>query len=425
MEPNEVKNELDRIVKEVKEEGLKAKKEFDQAVADRAKKEDVDAIKHAFHEYTEKAEEKITELKGIAEAQGVKINELMEFGAKAKSNKSFGDQLTDALTEKLEFNTAMKGSIGSPRGSITAKVAATMTTANILPSVATAIPYSLVDGGGEIIGIARREPFIREILNARPINSMYAWWAEAVNPDGGATTVAEGAAKPLIDSDVQERTAKVEKVAAFAKMSKEVLADVQGFRNFIEEELRASVELEMDKQLYEGNGTSPNLKGLYTWATTLSVAGTPFALGVDNANNFDVLLAAKAVMASTYFFNANVALVNPLDLAIMQMLKESPTSGNYVMPPFSTNSGLNVGGMRVIANPEVDAGTFVVLDTSKPRLRIREDFTIDYGYENDDFRKNLVSVVGEMRALLYLPTNYAGAVLKGTFATLKAAMETA
>lgn len=424
MEPKELKEQLDRIAAEVKQEGLKAKQEFEAAVKDKAAASDVEAIKTAFHEYTEKAQEEIDKLREVAEKQGMKLKEFEEKGSNAP--KDFGSALSEALKANADKLAAMKESKSAPGVSMSIKAAATMTTANVLPSVATAIPYSLASGSGEIIRIARRQPFLRQILNARPINGMYEWWAEQVNVDGAANTVAEGAAKPQADFDVQERTAKVEKIAAYAKMSKELLADQQAMRNFIEEEIRELVELKLDSQLYNGNGTSPNLKGIVTWATSMSVTGTPFAtagVGVDQANNFDVVVAAKAIMENNYYFTPDVMLVNPLDYGLMQLVKN--TQGQYLIPPFATSMGMNIAGVQIYSNPGVTAGDFVIMDSSKPRLRMREEFNLDYGYEHDDFTKNLITVLGELRALLYLPTNYAGAVLKGTFATVRAAMETA
>lgn len=423
MDTIEIKEQLSRIEREVKEEGQKAKQEVETALKDHAKTADVEAIKEAFETYCATAEKRMDELKEIAEKQGMKLNEYAEKGQSVV--KSFGDNLADALKDKAEYMASMVGDKSKAGINFTVKAAGTMATSNILPAVSTAMPYSLTDFEGGITRIARRRPFIRQILNARAVSSMYVAWAEQVNVDGAANTVAEGAAKPQVDFDVQERTAKVEKIAAFAKTSKENLADVQGMRNFIEDEIRELVELKLDSQLYNGNGTSPNLKGLVTWASTASVAGTGMALGVDAANNWDVLLAVKAVMANNNF-EGNVALVNPLDLALMSVSKTS--QGVYIMPPFArtnANQWVDIAGLRVVANSGVTAGDFVVLDTSKVNLGIREEFNIQVGYENDDFTKNLVTILGELRAILYVKTNYANAVVKGTFATVKAAMETA
>lgn len=420
MEAIEIKQQLDRISNEVKEEGVKAKQEIAEAVKDKASASDVEAIKEAFETRCAEAEKRMDELKEAAEKQGMELKGYMEKGQAA--HKSFGENLNDSITAQAEALKSLYSGSFQGKINMTVKAAGTMTTANILPSVSTAIPYSMTDFEGGITRIARRKPFLREVLNARPVSGMYVAWAEQVNVDGAAGTVAEGAAKPQIDFDIQERTAKVEKVAGWAKTSKEALADVQGMRNFIEDEIRQLVELKFDEQLYSGNGTTPNLKGLYTWASTASVAGTPFALGVNLASNWDVLAAITAVMANNHF-TADTYILNPMDYAMMSMIKT--TDGIYIQHPLATAGGQMAAGIRVVTNSFVTAGTFVVLDSTKVNLGIREEFNIQVGYENDDFTKNLVTILGEMRGILYVKTNYANAVVKGTFATVAAAMETA
>lgn len=426
MDAIEIKASLEAIKEAVKTEGQKAKQDFEAAIADKAKSSDVEAIKNNFHEYTETVKAQFDKLQEAAEKQGLVIAGLTEKGAANARPQSFREAALESVKANAEKLAAMKDNKFAPSVNTVSKAAGTMLTTNILPAISTAVPYMLAEGSNEIIGIARRRPYLRQILNAKPINTMYATWAEQVNVDGAAAVTAEGAAKSQVDFDVQEATRKVEKVTAYAKATKELLADVQGMSNFIEEEIQELVELKFDDQLYNGSGTTPNLKGIVTWATTMSVASSGFqtaGVGVNFANNYDIVIAAQAIMANTYKFTPNVMLVNPLDYGLMQV--EKSTQGVYLIPPFAQSMSMNIAGITVVANPGVTAGDFVIMDTSKLRLRIREEFNIDYGFENDDFTKNLVTVLGELRAVLYLPTNYAGAVLKGTFATVKAAMETA
>ena len=54
---------------------------------------------------------------------------------------------------------------------------------------------------------------------------------------------------------------------------------------------------------------------------------------------------------------------------------------------------------------------------TKDNLRIREEMNIQVGYVNDDFTKNLVTVLAEMRACNYVKSNHFGAFVAGEFAT--------
>jgi hypothetical protein len=55
------------------------------------------------------------------------------------------------------------------------------------------------------------------------------------------------------------------------------------------------------------------------------------------------------------------------------------------------------------------------MDSTKGNLRIKEDVTIDIGYENDDFTKNLVTVLAEARLVQRVKSNHYGAFVYGDF----------
>jgi HK97 family phage major capsid protein len=340
-----------------------------------------------------------------------------------KENQEKGITAKDLIGSEMKKHTeklsALKNQVG---GSVSfdVKAAGTMLMANY-----TGGTIGLTSWDSEVTRPPLRKTFIRDIVTVRPVTGMYVGWAEIANRDGAVTTVAEGATKPLIDWDWVEATKKVEKLAGRLKISKEALADIPGASAEINQELSEQIALLLDSQVLSGDGVSPNLKGILTYTNTISVAATILALGVEAANNFDVLRAASWYIENigNGRYNPNYAVINPIDAAYMDMSKSS--QGVYIMPPFAAVNGQTIAGLRVITSTAITAGTFLVGDFSKDILGIREEMNIQFGYENDDFSKNLVSVVGEMRAVNYIKTNNINAFIKGTFATVRAAMETA
>ena len=97
--------------------------------------------------------------------------------------------------------------------------------------------------------IVRRKLFMRELVNSAGITSKYAVWIEQQNPEGGADMVGEGVAKPQADFDLVEASMAVKKVAAWIKVSKEMVDDLAFMRGEINNELIEIVELEMDSQI--------------------------------------------------------------------------------------------------------------------------------------------------------------------------------
>ena len=86
------------------------------------------------------------------------------------------------------------------------------------------------------------------------------------------------------------------------------------------------------------------------------------------------------------------------------------------MPPFASANGMMVKGLPVIANTGITAGTYLVGDFNKSYLFMREDAAIQIGWENDDFTKNLVTILAEVRATHFVKSQDYTAFVTGTFA---------
>ena len=405
----EVKGEFTSKSEEIKQEFDKKAEEITEAIKGKASENEVTELKEKLNSLGLQYDEMVLSLK---QKQGTQIKGFDEVvGEKLAANKKhFEEMKSDKSKGNVLFGV-----------DINLKAAGTMTTGNY-----TGGTVGLTSWDPMFARVVRRQPFLRQIVTSRPIASKYVAWAEQANPDGGAGATAEGTAKTQADFDIVERNKLVEKITSYIKVSKEALDDISFLRSEIDTELVELLNLKLDADILGANGTSPNIRGILAYATTYDPTAGPttFDSSIDNANNFDVVRAITATLAYNNY-QANYVLINPLDAGLMDMLKVSATDGRYVIPPFYSADGQRIAGLSVITNPGVTAGDFVIGDFSKSNLAIREEINIQVGYENDDFTKNLVTILGELRATHYIKTNHAGAFYKGTFATVKAAMETA
>ncbi len=247
------------------------------------------------------------------------------------------------------------------------------------------VGLSSLEGG--LTRIQRRRPFLRSLVNSANTTSKYIAYIEQKNADPGvAGTTAEGAEKTQTDFDLVETSAEVKKITAFIKVSKEMIADIPFMQGEINNELMELVELKLDEQLLLGDGLGANLEGIDAVASAWS-AGT-FAASIASANNSDVLRVAIAQIAGENF-EANYILLNPADVAAMELTKSS--TGEYTYPMFvpGANGVTTVKGIPVVESTLVTAGDFYVGDFTKANLRVREDMNVQVGYVNDDFTKEL------------------------------------
>ena len=311
------------------------------------------------------------------------------------SEKSFSDQIellkkSSGNNVNLDVKAATSITLGSYAGT----------------SLTTEIDRS-------IVGPQTNMPFFRDIVNVAPIRGNKVTWINKSAVSNGAGMTAEGAAKTQISWTYSEESADVKKITAYVKVSKEALDDLDFLRSEINTDLRQEIELKLDEQIAEGSGVGQNLKGILTYAPTFAVAGTSLAAAVDGANRLDVLRSAVALIRKAKF-RANYIAINPVDAALMDM--EKGDDNHYILPPFVTADGTRVAGTTVIESFSIDEGSFLVGDFTKSNLRIREEININLGYENDDFTKNMVTILAEMRAVHYIKLHHVPAFVKGTFA---------
>ena len=262
--------------------------------------------------------------------------------------------------------------------------------------------------------IQRRRPFMRQLVNSRGTTSKYVVYTEQKNASPGvAGMTAEGADKTQTDFDIVEKDCAVKKVTAFIKVSKEMIADIPFMQGEINGELMELVELKLDEQILSGNGLGDNLEGILTNALPFT-PGVTFTALVPSANQADVLRVAIAQIASN-LFDANYILLHPMDAAAMDLTKDA--NGQYTYGMTITIDGITrVKAVPVVVNTGITQGEYLVGDFTKSNLRIREEMNIQVGYVNDDFTKNLITVLAEMRACQYVKSNHYGAFVAGNFA---------
>ncbi len=383
---------MDELIKQLGEK-------IDQMKAESVTKTEILVTMSKIKDLETKGEE-VTALKTSIEEVILRVLDLENKGVPA----NVAQTLETLLAEKAEDLKAMKdNSSGSVR--IAFKAAGTMA---LSTNVTGQIPQAERETG--ITRIVRRNPFILELVNVGSIMSNVWEWVEQKNADGGAAMTAEGAAKSQADFDLVLASATVKKVTAYIKVTKEMLDDVALMRSEIDQELTELINLQIDEQLLSGAGSGNNLTGIITNATAWAAGA--FALSIPTPTKWDVLRTAIN-QVRVNLFEPTYIVMHPTDVTSMELSKDS--TGQYIMPPFAAVDGSIVSGIRVVANTGVTIDKFLVGDFNKAGVRFREGLTINVGYENDDFTKNLVTILAEARLVQRVKSNHYGAFVYGDF----------
>lgn len=272
--------------------------------------------------------------------------------------------------------------------------------------------------------IPQYKPYLRNIVNVMPTSKTYVSWVEELSWDEPSDYgVAEGSEKPQASGKVIERSEKVKKRAVWAEASKESLDDIPFMNAYIRTRIIDGLARDLNSQLATGDGTGNNLKGLEYFAPAFNITGTALLNSVINANEYDVLRAAAASIQvnSKDTFIPNYFVIHPYKAAAMDMTKAD--DGVYVMPPFTTADGRRIAGMIGIENSLQGEDDFYVGDFTKLNLALREDINISVGLKGNDFIENIVTILGEYRALAFVMGNDKKAFLQGDFSFAKGQLD--
>jgi HK97 family phage major capsid protein len=278
---------------------------------------------------------------------------------------------------------------GSGRGSATLSVKATITSAttNAAGSAGAGV---VATRDPNMVALPQRRLTVRDLLPSVEVssNSVEVMRQKARNLNAGM--VAEAAAKPESDLQMELAQVPIRTIAHWMKASRQILDDFPQLEGFIDNELIYGLSLKEEDQLLNGDGTGQNLLGLIPSATAYSA---PFV--VADATMIDNLGLA-ILQNALALFPADGIVVNSADWMRMRLLKN--TDGEYILGDPAKDVAKVLFGVPVVDTPAMTVdkflvGAFQVAATVYDRWHAR----VEAGFVNDDFTRNLVTLLGEER----------------------------
>ena len=202
-----------------------------------------------------------------------------------------------------------------------------------------------------------------------------------------AVQAAEGAAKAAIRPDFTAIQQGAITIAGFTKLSKQSLNDSAELKMAVDVTLQRSIAAALDNMLMNGS-LAPAFDGFNALGTSYtSLLYTSLA---------DAASEAVATMQEAGF-QPNVVAFRPSDFLGVQLAKTS--NGEYLAGPYLQPLPELLRGLRVVLSPSVPSGKVVVMDAAHAELLLVDDLTIEIGYVNDDFTKNVATILGEVRVI--------------------------
>jgi HK97 family phage major capsid protein len=265
------------------------------------------------------------------------------------------------------------------------------------------------------------EVHMRDMLPVGQTNSNVVRYVRDNGGEGGPTTVAEAAAKPQMDRDLEILDAPVRKIATHMRVPEEMIDDIPYLQSFLSQIGIEEVMSVEDDQILYGDGTGQNLKGLFhADNSTLFNPGTTV---IQDSNEFDVIRSARRQIRNSKLGGPLRAVVSPDDF--FNMTSQKDTTNNYLFlgggngiplaNPSGSPTGINVGGVIIEEHTAVNSGDFLVFQTRSAQIFDRSGITVRfYDQDQDNAIKNLITIVIEKRLALavYRPLG----IIRGTFA---------
>jgi hypothetical protein len=265
-------------------------------------------------------------------------------------------------------------------------------------------PGSFVPGDAPVqmlqdANMVTAKPWVNDILAYIPMSLSETSYLHTI--DETARTVSAGTRKendPMQQSDrtYTEVTYKPTHISSYMDVSAETLEDATFLRNEIMGSLRSEGRQALADQVLNGDGVSPNMKGLFSCATTF--AAGPFAGNVVSATYNDVLKVAQyQIMQEKY--TPTVAVVNPQDYTTMNLGYNSMTDFDFT----------------ILASTLVPVDQYLLFDANVTRLYIVTDELVFSEQNQDNVLKNQITVIYNTSTILKVSSIDYPAIVKGVF----------
>lgn len=225
----------------------------------------------------------------------------------------------------------------------------------------------------------------------------------AMVAEASATTGTSGA-KPESVLAYSTQTSTVRTLAHWIPVTNRMLSDAPAIRGIINTRLLLGLTLVLEQQILTGGGTGEDFTGI------LNANPNVQGLGADNV--LDAIFKGRTKVRVVGRARPTGVVMHPNDWEAVRLAREntaSATLGGYLMGPPSAVGATTVWGLPVVESEAMTENTALVGDFAMGcSLFDREQAAIRVGLINDQFTRNMQTILAELRAafVVWRPTAF-------------------
>ncbi len=215
-----------------------------------------------------------------------------------------------------------------------------------------------------------------------------------------AAEAAEGATMAESSLTMSLVNMPVSTVGHFIKISKQLAEDSVALASYVNRRLEYGVNRRVENQLANGNGTAPNISGIFDTGNFAAHGYADAILGT-GLKKYKLLRRVIADLVAAGYAPGAV-LLNPNDWLQFEIDLIEQIPAGITAADIANGFQTRIFGVPVIQSIGVTADTFAVLDAKQAgRIFDRQAVTIELSEsDSDNFVKNLITVRAERRLAL-------------------------
>lgn len=276
----------------------------------------------------------------------------------------------------------------------------TMTPPMVVPGIQRPRDYALTARDVLINGRTTADTiyFLRELA----YTNNAAETAEATSFD--VANLGTSGRKPESALTFEEASTPVVTIAHWIPITRQALADAAQLQTYVENRLLVGLERRFNSQVWNGAGGGTNLTGIANTSGVQALDAAAFVAdpvmnpGTTN-ENFERVLRAGTEIELTGDAQMTFVAMNPRDLEKFRTVTDA--NQQYLGGgPFAAGAVARLWGYPIAVDRAITEGTVIAGDGTMAAIFDREDANIMIDTINDQFVRNMLTVLAEMRAAL-------------------------